>query len=130
MAWSGWPLERMLILFTSLGFFLIFVQVTLLHARQNFRVWSQWVPVIALPVLSLTALLLSFWDAQWLRTLFVILCLGDLLGGLFGFYQHFTGVGKRVDGYRLHNFLVGPPVVLPLLISALSFLGLMAIYGS
>lgn len=130
MGWEGWPLERMVILFTAAGFLLIFAQVTMFHYRQNFRHWSQWVPVIALPILAINALLLSFWNLAWLRSLFIFVCVADLLGGVLGFYLHLRGVGQRVDGYRLQNFLVGPPVVLPLTISALSFLGLMAAYWS
>jgi hypothetical protein len=118
------------ILFTLPVFLLIWVQVTLLHYRQNFRHWSQWVPVLALPTIALNALLFSLWNLSWLRTLFIILCLGDILGGLIGFYFHLQGVGKRVDGYRLQNFLVGPPVVLPLMITATSVLGLLATYWS
>ena len=53
--WNGWPLNRVVILFTALGFGLIFIQVTLMHYRQNFHHWSQWLPVIALPVLALNA---------------------------------------------------------------------------
>ncbi|HHT91240.1 MAG: hypothetical protein ACOX57_11800 [Limnochordia bacterium] len=130
MGWNGWPFERVVILFTLPVFLLIWVQVTLLHYRQNFRHWSQWVPVLALPTIALNALLFSLWNLSWLRTLFIILCLGDILGGLTGFYFHLQGVGKRVDGYRLQNFLVGPPVVLPLMITATSVLGLLATYWS
>ena len=128
MGWQGWPLARAVILFTSFGFLLIFVQVTLFHYRQNFRHWSQWVPVITLPILALNALMLSFWNLAWIRSFFIILCIADSLGGLSGFYYHLRGVGQRVDGYRLQNFLVGPPVILPLLITALSSLGLLAVY--
>lgn len=128
MGWQGWPLARMVILFSALGFLLVFVQVTLFHYRQNFRHWSQWVPVITLPILALSAFMLSLWNLPWTRTLFIILCTADALGGLSGFYYHLRGVGQRVDGYRLQNFLVGPPVILPLLITALSALGLLAVY--
>ncbi|NMB00035.1 MAG: hypothetical protein GX971_00725 [Firmicutes bacterium] len=130
MGWQGWPFERVVILFTCFGFLLIFVQVTLFHYRQNFRIWSQWVPVIVLPIIALNALLLSIWNMGWIRSTFIVLCIADILGGLYGFYRHFKGVGERVDGYRLQNFLVGPPVALPLTILAMSLLGLLATYWS
>ncbi len=130
MGWNGWPFERVVILFAAFAFLLIFLQVTMLHYRQNFRHWSQWVPVIVLPIIALNALLLSSWNLDWIRNLFIALCLGDALGGLYGFYMHLKGVGQRVDGYRFHNFLVGPPVILPLLISATSVLALLALYWS
>lgn len=130
MGWNGWPFERVAILLASLGFLLIFLQVTLFHYRQNFRHWTQWVPVIALPILALNGLLLTAFNADGVRRVFAILCFADVVGGLYGFYLHLRGVGQRVDGYRLQNFLVGPPVVLPLTISALSLLALLAVYWS
>jgi hypothetical protein len=130
VGWNGWPFERVAILLASLGFLLIFLQVTLFHYRQNFRHWTQWVPVIALPILALNGLLLTAFNADGVRRVFTILCFADVVGGLYGFYLHLRGVGQRVDGYRLQNFLVGPPVVLPLTISALSLLALLAVYWS
>ncbi|GEM_PF-228878 len=130
MAWDGWPLARVVILFTSFGFLLVFVQVTLMHYRQNFRTWSQWVPVVSLPFMALWALLLSLQNLDWIRTVFIVLCVLEAIGGLYGAYLHLRGVGRRVDGYRLHNFLVGPPVMLPFLISATSVLALLAVYWS
>lgn len=58
------------------------------------------------------------------------LCWFGMVAGLIGFYKHFRGVGQRVDGYRLHNFLVGPPVILPLFVSAFSALALLALHWS
>lgn len=130
MGWNGWPLARVVILFTAFGFLLIFIQVTLMHYRQNFRHWAQWIPVLALPIVALGAFLLAIWDMVWIRTAFGVLCITEVLGGFFGFYLHVRGVGERVDGYRFHNFLVGPPVVLPLFISAMSVLALLALYWS
>lgn len=130
VGWNGWPFERVAVLFASCASLLIFIQVTLFHYRQNFRHWSQWVPVIALPILALTGFLFSASNVDWVRTAFIVLCLGDALGGLVGFYLHLKGVGQRVDGYRLQNFLVGPPIILPLMISALSVFALLAVYWS
>jgi hypothetical protein len=133
MGWDGWPLGRVVIVFAFFAFFaflLLFLQVTLLHYRQNFRQWAQWVPVITLPIVAFGALLLSFWNLEWIRTAFIVLCLAEALGGLYGTYLHLRGVGQRVDGYRFNNFLVGPPVVLPFLISATSVLVLLAAYWS
>ena len=42
--------------------------------------------------------------------------------------MHIRGVGERVDGYKLRNFLIGPPLTLPALITAVSLLGLIALY--
>ncbi len=125
---NGWPLARVIILFTGLAFLLIGLQVTMFHSRQNFRNWTMWTPVIASPVVGLLAIVIGFYNLAILRQLFVVLAAVTALAGLGGFYLHLTGVGERVDGYRTENFLVGPPITLPLMLSALGVLGLIAIY--
>ena len=127
--WQGWPLERVLLLFVGLAFALIFVQVTMFHSRQNFRHWAMWVPVIETPIFALAAMVLAFYHAGWLRILFALFMWLGIVGGLYGGYLHTAGVGQRVGGYsQSQNFLVGPPIILPLLITAISALGLLALY--
>ena len=126
--WNGWPLDRVLLLFTALALLLIFIQVWLFHYRQNFRHWAMWIPVLATPVLGVCLIILALGNTTRFRPVVVALLVAGLLGGLVGFYYHFRGVGTRVDGYRIQNFLVGPPVILPLMVTAISVLGLMAIY--
>ncbi|MEH7387426.1 hypothetical protein V7147_18715 [Bacillus sp. JJ1521] len=48
--WSGWTLDRIIVLAMGLLFQVIFVQVTLFHYRQNFRHWSMWIPVLGTPL--------------------------------------------------------------------------------
>ena len=130
MAWDGWPFTRVVMLFSACAFLLVFIQVTLLHYRQNFRHWTQWIPVLALPVLALMAFIVTAWNGEGARTILSILSYVGVLGGLLGFYMHLHGVGERVDGYRFHNFLVGPPIILPLLVTSFSGLALLALYWS
>ncbi len=127
--WQGWPLERILFIFVGLAFALIFVQVTMFHSRQNFRHWAMWVPVIETPIFAVLALVLGFYQPAWLRTVFAILMWVGLAGGIYGAYMHTVGVGQRVGGFSQgQNFLVGPPIILPLMISAISALGLVALF--
>jgi len=128
MGWTGWPLSRVLLLFTGIAFLMIFIQVTLFHYRQNFRHWAQWLPVLAVPVLGVTALAVGFFNVIWLRMVLMVLLFTGLAAGIFGFVLHVEGVGERVDGYRMQNFLVGPPITLPLMVAAISLLGLIALY--
>lgn len=126
--WVGWPIGRILILFTGVAFLLIFIQVTLFHYRQNFRHWSMWVPVVATPVFGFLSITLGFYSITWLeQTLGVLFVIGFLAGG-FGSYMHIHGVGERVGGFVLQNFLVGPPLTLPAMVSAVSILGMIALY--
>ncbi len=128
MNWMGWSLERILILFVSLAFLLMFAQVTMYHYRQNFHHKAMWLPVIASPLFFLTGITLVFYDPPWMNTLFLILMWIGLLDGIIGIYYHIKGVGVRVGGWALRNFLIGPPIILPLMFMALSGLGLIAIY--
>lgn len=128
MFWNAWTIERVLILFVSLVFLFIGIQVTMSHYRQNFHHKSMWIPVIATPVFFIVGMILVFCNAPWLRSVFIILMWIGVLAGLMGFRYHFRGVGLRVGGRTFHNFLIGPPIILPLLITALSALGLIAMY--
>ncbi|TQR46616.1 hypothetical protein [Paenibacillus popilliae] len=128
MGWEGWPIERMLILFVSLAFFLIGIQVTMSHYRQNFHHKAMWVPVLAAPLFFVFGLILVCFHVAWLRVFFQFLMWVGALAGLVGFYFHVRGVGKRVGGYQSHNFLIGPPVIMPLMITAMSLLGIIALY--
>ena len=124
----GRSINQMIYLIASIMFMAVFVQVTLFHYRQNFRHWSMWAPVLGTPALGLIALMLFFNDTGWLRTLFVVFLAVGILEGLVGFYYHVSGVGERVGGYKLNNFLVGPPLTLPLTVTVVSLLGLVAVY--
>jgi ABC-type sulfate transport system permease component len=128
MNWTGWPIQRILILFVGIVFFSLFIQVTLFHYRQNFRHWSMWVPVIETPFFAIIAVILSLYYMEWLEyTLAISLAIGAV-SGLIGSYFHIRGVSERVGGYALRNFLIGPPLTLPGMITAISLLGLIALY--
>jgi ABC-type sulfate transport system permease component len=126
--WHGWPLDRVLILFLGLLYLMLFVQVTLYHYRQNFRHWAMWIPVIVTPLDGILLIWLAFFNADWLRTTLVLLLAASLLAGMFGSYLHWRGIGERVGGYTMRNFLVGPPALLPAMITGSSLLGLIALY--
>lgn len=126
--WIGWPAERVLYLFLGVVSLAVALQVTLMHWRQNFRHWSMWVPVVATPALGFIALLLTLRNSDALRGLLFLCSAVAGVAGLVGTYYHWEGVGERVDGYTLNNFMVGPPITLPLLITALGTLGLIIIY--
>ena len=123
-----WPLERVLILFVSVAFLLMGIQVTLYHYRQNFHQKSMWVPVIASPLFFFSGLALALFRTEALEWIFITLMGFGVLAGAIGFYKHFKGVGVRVGGYELRNFMIGPPVILPLMFAALSALGIISVW--
>jgi hypothetical protein len=52
-----------------------------------------------------------------------------MAGGVYGAYLHTVGVGQRVGGFSQgQNFQVGPPIILPLLMTAVAALGLIALF--
>lgn len=128
MFWDAWPIARILILFVSLAFIMMGIQVTMFHYRQNFNNKVMWVPVISAPIFFIVGLALTIYNVSWLSGLFQILMWFGVISGLIGFYFHFRGVGIRVGGWALRNFLIGPPVTLPVMFTAISVLGLIAVY--
>ncbi|WP_238402963.1 hypothetical protein [Paenibacillus mesophilus] len=128
MYWDAWSLDRFLIFFVSVAFVLIGGQVTMFHYRQNFHHKSMWVPVVSAPFFFVTGLALTFYNAGWLRLLFTLFMAMGVLDGLVGVYFHAKGVRLRVGGWAMRNFLIGPPVILPFLFTAISALGIIAIF--
>lgn len=128
MFWDAWPLARILILFVSLAFLLVGIQVTMFHYRQNFNHKAMWLPVISAPIFFVAGVALTIYNVSWLSGLFQALMWLGVVSGLIGFYFHFRGVGIRVGGWALRNFLIGPPVTLPIIFTAISVLGLIAAY--
>ncbi|NLY55956.1 MAG: hypothetical protein GX058_05555 [Firmicutes bacterium] len=126
--WTGWSLNRVCILIIGLGYLLTFAQVTMYHYRQNFRHYAMWLPVIVGPAVAVAATALALLNLTWLEPVTSGLLWLATAGGVVGFAYHFVGVGERVGGYQTTNFLVGPPIILPLIFSALGVLGLVALY--
>src|SRR5690625_4679156 len=126
--WNGWSLERILFLFLGVTFLAIFVQVTLFHLRQNFRHPAMWSPVIGTTILGVLLLLIIRSPSPLLLNVFTIVAVLGAVSGLVGTYFHVTGVGERVQGYTLNNFMVGPPPMLPLTVTVVSVLGIIAVY--
>ncbi|HEX7057892.1 MAG TPA: hypothetical protein VF260_11960 [Bacilli bacterium] len=128
MYWDGWNTERIVILFVSLAYLLIGIQVTMFHYRQNFHRKIMWAPVLASPLFFVCGMAYVFYRVDWLHSLFVVLMWVGVIAGVVGFYMHTQGVRVRVGGWSVRNFLIGPPVILPLLFGALGALGLIAAY--
>jgi lysylphosphatidylglycerol synthetase-like protein (DUF2156 family) len=129
MVWTEWSLDRVIILFVGLAYLFMGIQVTMSHYKQNFHHKAMWVPVILSPIICLSSIVLTFVNNRGFYNFVHIIFWLGAVAGLIGFVFHFRGVGLRVGGYASRNFLIGPPVILPLMFTALSVLGLIAIYG-
>jgi hypothetical protein len=123
-------IARTLILLDAIGFLLLGAQVTLFHYRGNFRNPAMWTPVIGAPLTGLVLLYEAAATPTWLHTPSRWLLWLELLSGLIGFGYHARGVAQRLGGFKLQNVLTGPPILLPLLLSFLAILGLIAVGGA
>ncbi|KJS17793.1 MAG: hypothetical protein VR69_03405 [Peptococcaceae bacterium BRH_c4b] len=127
--WDGWPITRVILLFTGIALLMISLQVTLFHYRQNFRHWAMYGPVVGGPVLGLLSILLVFYNAPALRSVLLVLLYAGVVLGITGSALHINGIGQRVGGYeQSQNYLIGPPLTLPMMVAAMSILGLIALY--
>lgn len=97
----------------------------LFHYRQNFYHWSLWVPVIALYILMVNLWLAEFVPTGFLLELLKVVLVVVILTHLWGAYLHLDGVSKRVGGQALHNHMIGPPVILPLIVATVATLDLL-----
>ena len=125
MSWSGWPFERVALLFTGVAFWALWLQVALLHWGGAYHKWQMWVPVGFGPILGVTGIAATLYLSSTAGM--VIFGIG-LLIGLVGFFYHIRAIGHYIMGYNLRNFIAGPPPLLPLMYAALSGLGILAIY--
>lgn len=128
MVWTAWTLDRIIIFLMGLAYILVFAQVTMFHYRQNFRHYAMWFPVVEGPIIGVGAIFTTLVNSPILLSITTLLFGLGAVSGLLGFVFHFVGVGERVEGYVLRNFLVGPPIILPLTFSALGLVGLFAVY--
>jgi len=127
-AWEHWGLANFFYLFIGLAFMMIWVQVVLFHWRGAFRHRAMWAPVLEAPVLSAMGIIYSFAHGGMLDWLFVLIFLIGTFGGLAGTYYHFRGVRHYIKGFSLRNFMVGPPVIIPMMFAALALAGLIVYF--
>lgn len=97
------------------------------HTRGAFANRWMWTPVLLTPVLVLAAAaaLISRTAAQ----LFLpVASLASLANGVTGFALHIRGIQRMPGGFRIgqYNFVMGPPLFAPLLVTLVGILGLFA----
>lgn len=127
-AWHGWPTERLVYAFLAIAFLAVWIQVTLLHWGGGFRSPYMWGPVFYTPVLVISALVLAITRATWAEWFFIATFALGVIEGLFGAYKHFGGVASHIGGFKLRNFIAGPPAVLPITYAALALFGIVVYY--
>jgi len=109
------------LLLVSLGLLGVFLQSTLYHYRGRFRAWQMWVPVIETPIFALLFILSAFSViiAGWTLYLSIV----PIISGMLGVYYHYKGIKFLTGGFNLDNVLLGPPIILPLMVTILPMIG-------
>jgi ABC-type spermidine/putrescine transport system permease subunit II len=75
-------------------------------------------------------LAVNLWLAEFVPTSLIldslrIVLIAVIAAHLWGAYLHLAGVGKRVGGQKLHNHMIGPPVILPMIVATVAALDLL-----
>ncbi len=121
--WSGWDFQRFYLLFVAVAFLLLGLQVLLLHWRAAFTRWTMYAPVLLAPVLAAAGVVGGLTRDGWLGwTVLIVFLVGGVVG-LVGVYEHGHGIAERIGGFSLRNLVAGPPVLLPVMFTALALSG-------
>lgn len=128
IGWDYWSLARVLTLIFGVGYFMIWLQITVWHARGKFHRWQMWIPVICVPLFAIAAILLALWPTVsfgWIQTILSSIAIG---AGSYGGILHIKAIKHRTGGFKLENFMSGPPFTLPLTIAAFGFINLLLVW--
>ena len=118
--WETWLPQRFFYLFIGAAYLLVWIQVVLFHWRGAFRHAAMWGPVLFAPFLSAMGIVFAFVHGGIVNWIFIIIYAIGTLSGMMGAVYHFKGVRHYIGGFTLRNFMVGPPVILPLMFLSLS----------
>jgi hypothetical protein len=125
--WSGWDFQRFYLLFVAVAFALLGLQVLLFHWRAAFKKWTMYGPVLLAPVLAAAGVGGALTRDGWLGwAVLAVFALG-VADGLVGIYEHGHGIAERIGGFSLRNLVAGPPVLLPVMFTALALSGGLAV---
>jgi hypothetical protein len=126
-SWSGWELDRAVLLFTAVAYLVIWVQLSLYHWAGGFKRVAMWGPVLATPPIAAGAVVGAVArDGVWGWVALALLAFG-VLDGLVGVALHLQGIQSQIGGFTTRNLLSGPPPMLPLAYAAIGVLGVGAL---
>ena len=126
-AWDGWDFQRFYVGFVGIAFALLGLQVLLFHWRAAFKKWTMYGPVLLAPVLAGAGIVGALVRDGWLGwAVLVVFALG-VVDGLIGIYEHGRGIAERIGGFSLRNLVAGPPILLPVMFTALAASGGLAV---
>ena len=125
--WSGFGIERIVLIFTAVLYAGTWIQVSLFHRAGGFKKMAMYGPVFVTPFIVAAAITGAVRrDGAWGWIVAAMFSIG-VLDGLIGLYYHLRGVAYQVGGFSMRNLLTGPPPVLPIAYSLIGLLGLVGI---
>jgi ABC-type antimicrobial peptide transport system permease subunit len=125
--WDSWDFQRFYLAFVGIAFALLGLQVLLLHWRAAFKKWTMYGPVLLAPVLAAAGIAGAFSREGWLGWAVLVVFAFGVVDGLVGIYEHTHGIAERIGGFTLRNVVAGPPLLLPVMFTALAFSGALAV---
>ena len=114
-------------LFVALAFLMIGAQVLLFHWRGAFRKWTMYIPVLGAPALTLAAGAGAIQRDGWIGWAALAFFAIGVVDGIVGVVEHLRGIAERIGGFSPRNVMAGPPIFLPAMFMALSFIGGLAL---
>jgi hypothetical protein len=119
--------QRSLSLITSISGLLAGLEVGYEHYRGSYGQRVMYTPIILGGGLFISGLWGAF-SRRAARTVLRWTSLLSMADGILGFYYHIRGVARKPGGWRIpiFNVIMGPPLFAPLLLSTVSFLGVIA----
>jgi hypothetical protein len=125
--WSGWDLDRSVLVFVGVAYLVIWIQLSLYHWAGGFKHLAMWGPVLSTPLVVAGAILGAVVrDGVWGWVALALLAFG-IVEGLLGLYLHVQGIRSQIGGISTRNILSGPPPMLPLAYAAVGTLGIGAL---
>ena len=121
--WEGWDFQRFYVAFVGVAFALLGVQVLLFHWRAAFTKWTMYGPVLLAPVLAAAGIVAALTRDGWVGWAALVVFVLGVVDGVVGIYEHARGIAGRIGGFSLRNLVAGPPVLLPVMFTALAVTG-------
>ena len=122
--------HRALILYTGAGFGFLWLDISLGHVGGGLKHAAMWLPLIFLPVATVTSVLAVLRSTKFRLRLFHGCCYGAVVLGAVGFGFHLTRFLGDLKGVvqwgALIRFMRYPPLFAPLAVSGLGMFGLLA----
>ncbi|MBV8588023.1 MAG: hypothetical protein JO308_17175 [Verrucomicrobia bacterium] len=130
-----WPLKRWLVVFLTIVFLGLVIDLRSEHVDVVQDTWEAWIPIVFSGIAFFVGLLTLIWWRRAMRGLFFFVSLCSVVVGGLGFWfhngEHLTGNLTKIyqAWYMEVHHPDAPPYLAPLLFCLLGILGMVAAIG-